>query len=311
MRTENEVNKTLLRTYKDSVFRMLFNDKEKVIELYNAIFDTDYSVNTQVDFATIEEVLFKTIKNDIAFTLNDTFIVLVEHQSTLNENLAIRDLIYFSTIIQQMVSNRDFYKESAIKIPRPEFLVLYNGTKNMPDFWTIKLSDNFKGEGEEISLQLIVKVYNINSGRNPKVLARCRALKEYSQFVEIVRTRAEEGPLTDMVMKEILEQCIAEGILKDLLKKYGTEVISMLFEQLTEEEAREMSRQDGYEIGKMEGKAEAIFELLSDLGEVSEDLKQCISNQRDLAILTSWLKLAAKSQSIEEFEKGISLQKYR
>lgn len=317
-----EPNATITRTYKDSVFRMLFNEKQKVIELYNAFFEADYGPDTPVNFTTIKEVLFKTIKNDIAFTIADTFIILVEHQSSINQNLALRDLVYFSTMIQRMIPNKDFYKESAIKIPRPQFIVLYNGTAEMPDFWTINLSDNFKGEGEETSLQLTVKEYNINNGRNPEVLQRCRTLKEYSQFVSIVRERAKKEPLTDLVMKQILEHCIAEDILADFLKKYGTEVISMLFEQLTEEEAREISKQDGFEIGRAEGrtegrtegreegrtvgKAEDILELLSDLGEVSEELKRNIFAQRDLTILKSWLKLAAKSDSVEEFEKGIS-----
>ncbi len=308
-----ESNTTVTRTYKDSVFRRLFNDKEKLIELYNALFDTDYGPDTPVDFTTIEEVLFKTIKNDIAFTIADTFIVLIEHQSSVNKNLALRDLVYFTTMIQRMVPNKDFYKESAIEIPRPRFIVLYNGTAEMPDYWTNDLSDNFKGEGEEISLQLTVKEYNINNGRNPEVLQKCRTLKEYSQFVGIVRERSGKEPLTDLVMKEILEQCIAEDILAGFLKKYGTEVISMLFEQLTEEEAREISKQDGFEIGRKEGRAEGraegkiedLFDLLGELGEIPKDLRQRMLAQRDLAVLRSWIKLAAKAGSIEEFEKEI------
>ena len=73
-------------------------------------------------------------------------------------------------MIQRMVSNRDFYREAAIKIPRPRFIVLYNGTKEMPDFWTINLSDNFMGEDEETSLQLTVEEYNIN---NECITERC------------------------------------------------------------------------------------------------------------------------------------------
>ena len=39
----------LNRKYKDSVFRMLFSEKNKLIELYNAIFDTDYTEDDSVD----------------------------------------------------------------------------------------------------------------------------------------------------------------------------------------------------------------------------------------------------------------------
>ena len=40
---------------------MLFSEKNKLIELYNAIFDTDYTEDDSVDITTIEEVIFKTI----------------------------------------------------------------------------------------------------------------------------------------------------------------------------------------------------------------------------------------------------------
>ncbi|MCI5593159.1 MAG: hypothetical protein SOT05_09510 [Anaerovoracaceae bacterium] len=49
------------RKYKDSVFRVLFSEKDRLIELYNAIFDTDYTEDDSVDITTLEDVVFKTI----------------------------------------------------------------------------------------------------------------------------------------------------------------------------------------------------------------------------------------------------------
>ena len=77
----------LNRKYKDSVFRMLFSEKDKLIELYNAIFDTDYTEEDSVDITTIEEVIFKTMKNDISFVMDGKFVLLVEHQSSINNNM--------------------------------------------------------------------------------------------------------------------------------------------------------------------------------------------------------------------------------
>ena len=75
------------RKYKDSVFRMLFSEKGKLIELYNAIFDTDYTEDDSVDITTIEEVIFKTMKNDISFVMDGKFVLLIEHQSSINNNM--------------------------------------------------------------------------------------------------------------------------------------------------------------------------------------------------------------------------------
>lgn len=50
-----------------------------------------------------------------------------------------------------------------------------------------------------------------------------------------------------------------------------------------------------------------IFEMLEELGEVPDDMKESISSQRDLQILTRWLKAAEKANSIEKFERSILL----
>ena len=57
------------------------------------------------------------------------------------------------------------------------------------------------------------------------------------------------------------------------------------------------------------GKAEDIIELLKDVGDVSEGLSRIIYNQKDIEVLKKWLKLAARTGSIEEFETAIGLVK--
>ena len=58
---------------------------------------------------------------------------------------------------------------------------------------------------------------------------------------------------------------------------------------------------------KAEGNAEAVIELLEDLGELSDSLKTCIMEQTDLELLKKWHKAAAKATSIEEFEEAVGL----
>ena len=144
-----------------------------------------------------------------------------------------------------------------IPLPRPEFIILYNGTAEIPDYQVMKLSDNYDGHGE-INLELTVKVYNINEGRNPEIMKKCKLLKEYSQFVSIVREATKRGGLSDTELKQLFKECIEKGILPDFLKTHGTEVISMLFEELTEEEARELAREDGFEVGLKAGRKAGI-----------------------------------------------------
>ena len=116
--------------------------------------------------------------------------------------------------------------------------------------------DSFLGEkpkDEEDALQHIVKVYNINTEKNSEILGRCETLRQYSRFVEIMRSYKEDSELTNDVIVEVLNRCKKEGILTEFLDKYGTEIVEMLFKELTREEDLEISRLDGYEEGERAG----------------------------------------------------------
>ena len=73
--TRSTENKTTNRKYKDTVFRMLFNNKKEVLGLYNNLFDTEYTDESLIDIVTLEDVLFIPRKNDVAFTMNGRFVV--------------------------------------------------------------------------------------------------------------------------------------------------------------------------------------------------------------------------------------------
>ena len=83
----------------------------------------------------------------------------------------------------------------------------------------------------------------------------------------------------------------------------------MLLEELLKEErenGRIEGKAEGKVEGKVEGKAESILELLSDLGEVPEELRKKILGEKDLDILKSYLKKASASKTIEEFQKLVN-----
>ena len=244
----------LNREYRDSVFRMLFNDKKKLIELYNAVFDTDYGPDTPIDIKTIEDVLFVHMKNDIAFTLDNKFIVLTEHQSTVNPNMPVRNLIYLSTILQKMYKKAEFYQTVPLPLPQPEFIVFYNGSRKMPEYQELKLSDSFLGEKKEkYALDLTVKVFNINIKEDEGILARSATLSQYSRLVEKIKTAALDGEVSERIMSLIFKECINEGILPEFLTEHGLEVINMLFKEFTEEEREELYTQSGYKMGLADG----------------------------------------------------------
>lgn len=167
-------------------------------------------------------------------------------------------------------------------------------------------SEGFKGILSPC-LEMTAVVLNVNLGHNEEMMERCGKLDEYAQFVSIVRMyQSTEKDLTKAI-RRALDECIRNNILAKFLKKNRGEVMNSLLCEYDEEKfiAREKknSLEEGILIGKAEGKAEGILELLEDIGKVSPKLRREVLSQNSPAILKKWLKLAAKANSLEEFEQ--------
>ena len=68
------------RKYKSSLFADYFENTERLIEAYNAIAGTDYPPDTEIEFKTLVNVFTDSILNDIAFTIEGRYVVLIEQQ---------------------------------------------------------------------------------------------------------------------------------------------------------------------------------------------------------------------------------------
>ena len=86
-----------------------------------------------------------------------------------------------------------------------------------------------------------------------EILKKCEMLRQYSRFVEIVRSYGHIDQLTSAAMVQIMAQCQEENVLTEFMEHYGTELIEMSFKELTREEDLEISRLDGYDAGQKDG----------------------------------------------------------
>jgi hypothetical protein len=153
------------REYKNSLFTALFDNLDKARELYAALKGVACDPTLPVIITTLRDVLYMDRINDLSFIVASVMVFIIEHQSSLNHNMPLRILQYFSEISKKIVDHRSLYKETLIRIPKPEFIVFYNGTDDTPDQWEERLSDAFfETDGDhKIPLDLTVRVYNINT----------------------------------------------------------------------------------------------------------------------------------------------------
>lgn len=181
-----------------------------------------------------------------------------EHQSTVNENMPLRSLLYLGRAYEQIVSVKDRYRRKMVKIPKPEIYTFYNGKEKWEKEKTLKLSNAFMVQDEEPDVELKVKVININPVEKHEILERCRVLKEYSIFIDTIRKYQDAD--VDEPYRKAIEECIEKDILADYLRKKGSEVVNMLMSEYNYEQDIEVQREEAYEEGKKSGRAEGRLE---------------------------------------------------
>ena len=264
--------KKINRNHKDSVFVDLFaNDiyaKENFISLYNALHKTNLDPKTtEVKPVMLENVLYMSYYNDISMLVDGKIIVLIEHQSTVNQNMPFRFLEYISRIYEKITSEEDRFGKKLIKLPIPEFYVFYNGVENYPSESELKLSDAFlipkekhNLKNNDFTLEITAKIININSEKDNPILHQCEPLKQYSDFIKEVRNCMKENienPFTTAINRSI-----KNGVLSEYLKRKSTEVHNMLFGEYDYETDIRVQRREAFEDGVEQAKIETAKNLM-------------------------------------------------
>jgi predicted transposase/invertase (TIGR01784 family) len=245
------------RKYKDSVFTLLFDDETAIRDVSGALLGEKLDPNVAIKKTTLKNVLSTgEWINDLSFLLDEKLVVLVEHQSTINENMPRRMLHYISEIYNQLCGKEDVYKAKKILIPKPIFIVLYNGEdENVPDYCEYRLSEqyfDFDGSKESPFLELVVKVYNINKGHNVERVRLSRLLSDYVAFVAEIRENNKTMSLRQ-AMEKVVEDCISKDILATFLNKYRKEIVNMLVKEWNQELAMKVRGEESELIGEQKG----------------------------------------------------------
>jgi hypothetical protein len=89
--------------------------------IYCALEGVSLPEDVPVTINTLEDVLFKDRMNDISFEIGGKLVILIEHQSTVNPNMALRLLMYVARVYEKIVEGKSIFTSKKIPIPRPEF----------------------------------------------------------------------------------------------------------------------------------------------------------------------------------------------
>ena len=183
--------------------------------------------------------------------------------------MPMRGLLYFAREYEGWLAahEKDIYSKTLIKIPAPQYYILYNGTEKAAERITYRLSDAFSvpAEGYEWTAHML----NINPGCNPELLARCEPLRGYVTLISMIRQGQAEGKQLTKAVREAIDTCIQQGILKDYLIKHEAEVTAMILteynEKLREKTLHEEGLEEGLEQGRKEGYQQMALNAIRNL----------------------------------------------
>ncbi|MCI5830506.1 MAG: PD-(D/E)XK nuclease family transposase [Treponema sp.] len=203
--------------YKDRLFKAIFGKEEHkdwLLSLYNALNDSDYKNPNDLELTTIENIIYITMKNDLSFLI-DSQMNLYEQQSTWNPNMPLRGLFYFAQLYQQHISKqkRDIYSSTLLKIPTPQFIVIYNGSRQTEDIEKLKLSDAFEVPKNDGEFEWTATLVNINKGHNEQLLAKCKPLNDYATYIERIKANIKQGLSKKEAVDEAMEFAIKSNML--------------------------------------------------------------------------------------------------
>ena len=280
----NNDSLTVNRTFKSTLFIMLFEDRKNLLELYNAITGKHYADPELLEINTLENAIYMSMKNDVSFLI-DGRLSLYEHQSTKNPNLPLRFLLYISHLYSRLTVKANLYGETIVRIPAPEFIIFYNGKDEMPERQLLKLSDMYSVKEEKPKLELEATLLNISGTNNRKLKEACRTLRDYAIYTDKIRAYTEKMELAEAVDRAINE-CIKEDILRDFLMGHKAEARAMSIFEYDQERHMQQEREAGIEKGERQLLRRQVQKKLAkgmNIADIAEALEETEERIREIA----------------------------
>ena len=221
---------------RDSLFIDLFSDKNRLIELYKSLVDDERKISTEdIEIITLENIITTGVYNDLGFRVKDEIIILMEAQSVYTENIVIRVLFYLSDTLKDYIERNspnknlvELYSTKKRMIPKIKLFTVYTGDKLIEDH-DLHLSD-LMVESNIVS-DIDMKLRVLCTGNKNNILG------QYILFTQIFSRQSKECEDIEEAVKNTIEICMNEEILKEYLAIKKTEVQDMVNEYMKQETA--------------------------------------------------------------------------
>ena len=228
---------------------------------------------------------------------NHQFILMIEHQSTINPNMPLRLLEYVTRIYGNKVDSKTKFSNQLIPLAKPEFFVFYTGNQDLPPESYLYLSDAFcsKKISDETPLPGVLGAGSpqavlgkdgvLGEGKPRFRVEGCPSPKELTLElkVKVCKIKGEEPsqivqncPDLEQYVKFLklidkaksdgqaqpltraIREAVRHNILRDYLERKGGETLSILTAEYDFDTAMAVKQEEAYAIGITTGREEGI-----------------------------------------------------
>jgi hypothetical protein len=186
--------------------------------------------------------------------------------------MPLRGFLYYADLYRKLIHRSErLYSKHLLKIPRPHYIVFYNGSEKelAEERRILRLSDAFETDTGAGEYEWTATMININSGKNQSIMDSCHVLYEYAVFVAKIKKYRDSMELKEDIDLTVRE-CIEENILRDFLEQHRREVCDMCLTEFDEKKYEDVLREEGREERLAEGRSEERKTLL----EIVQKLKE-------------------------------------
>ncbi len=241
---EKDLRKQYNRTYQDTFFTALFQDKRYALLLFQALHPEKQTLREQdIEIITLKNIFTVDKYNDACILAENRLLVLAEHQSTINRNMPTRLLLYVAEQYGRYLKNKMklLYGSRIVPLPAPEFYVVYTGSGLISE--DLYLKNVFCMQTKEMELH--VRIINHKNAKG--------ILKEYIDLVRKIVALIQSGCEKEKAIRAVLDEYSDNQYEISAFIKERGEVFQMIHDEITVEDLLEIRHEDGIFFGRVAG----------------------------------------------------------
>ena len=236
------------RNIKDAVFRSLFSRRSNIVRLYEEACPSEAPVaETDIKQVRLDPVLRKGVVNDLAFTAGKDVLCVVDAQSRDDPTIVFRCMQYLYKCLEGLVLSGRLSRRDLAHQRWRAYVVYPAVGRHAPD-------------GEMLRLTRIPDDFADFTAFSRVDIPGDGLVTEYIRFCNIVNGKITKGRTDISVLREVFDECVSSGVLRDFLTEHRGEIMDLYYQMTNVEYNHQLDVEASMRKGERKGMRKGLRE---------------------------------------------------